>query len=116
MDFREIRREEQREYYNKVNGIGAKNARDLQSFWVNNWFRFSCLVEMDKKVTLKELYDHYLNFCERSRVQETSKKMFSILLKENLTDDILNGSIKVSVGGKVTFKGICIKSDKLFDK
>ena len=60
-------------------------------------------------MTLNEMFIDYKFFCNYYSIQPISKKMFSIFLKELLTDDILDGKVGTVNTGKLLFKGVHIK-------
>lgn len=93
---------------NRNKGSTNIDPRELSKVKVDQWFKSSCSIRFDKKVSLAELFKDYQMYCEYYLVQGISKKMFSILLKECLLDEILNGSIGLSSLGKIVFKGVCI--------
>ena len=78
---------------------------------LNKWFKTSCLIELDERVSLKDLYIDFLGFCELSGVQIYNKKVFSALLRESLDEELEKGTVEIHGKGRVLFKGV-----GLFDK
>ena len=87
--------------------------RGLHKVFVIGYFNFACERDFSSEVTLKILYLDFVKYCESCKFQVISKKMFSILLREYLLADIVNGSIEIKLSPKNLYKGIGLRSDPI---
>ena len=90
--------------------INPKSERERTSYRVLSWLKSNCQLNLNSSVLLSDLYNDYESFCRDKGILYSTKKMFSCLMIENLQEELIKGLVVKSGTGKVTIKGLEIKS------
>ena len=84
--------------------------RDLQKEIINRWAFHSIMLKFDSEESFTNLYADYMAYSQANTFQVFSKKMFSILLREYLSEPIKSGSVQVKPSVKNIYKGISFRT------